>query len=674
MVSAIKEVVEQDKPIEFKLKVLGRTLEHFGVQMYKQRPAAIAELIANSWDADAKNVNVSLPSASWDSAAAQIIIEDDGCGMDAETIQEAYLVLGRNRRAHGPNAGLTPNGRKVMGRKGIGKLAGFGIADVMKVETWKDGVGTQFVLRLTDLLLDDAEVRNVEIRGEHFTPSKTNSASGTRVILEGLRNKTVLAPHDLGRSLSRRFSRIVKGQMLISVNDKSIPDPLADYEILHEFPNNFPSDLETDTLESGNTVRYGYSYTRETIKNSELAGFTIMVHGKTAQAPPFFFRIENTASGQHATKYISGVIEADFLDDGIDTSTDIVSTDRQEVDWDNPACRELLEWGQKLARRCLAECTELRGQHKAKELSLNASIKDRIERLDSGSRKQVHKLIGAITYTDPDDARAKDLVEALLKVFEFRQFHDMVDEIEEVAQNPEKLRDRLEVIQEWKILESRAIYEVIHGRLAVIDLYEKALAANAAETAHCIGQTNLHDAIGRFPWLLDPDYNVFTEEISISKLLREWFEEDCDEEARERIDFCAIGDDREVLVVEIKRSGHAVEHEEIQRLERYMERIRKTTDRRVNGLLIYGGTLNIAKQTRREYLDREDLTLRKWSDIFETTKRRYKRFRAILQGEVDHPDSKSAEGEIRQMRNVMQTGSFYRDKEERSKGLGSQEL
>jgi len=42
----------------FHITVLGRTLEHLGTQMYKRRDVAIAELVANCWDAGAENVAI----------------------------------------------------------------------------------------------------------------------------------------------------------------------------------------------------------------------------------------------------------------------------------------------------------------------------------------------------------------------------------------------------------------------------------------------------------------------------------------------------------------------------------------------------------------------------------------------------------------------------------------
>src|SRR5688572_13829391 len=84
---------------DFHLTVLGRTLEHLGVQMYKRRDVAIAELVANCWDAGASNVWITAPERGVYSAdRSSIIITDDGEGMNADQVENEYLVVGRNRR------------------------------------------------------------------------------------------------------------------------------------------------------------------------------------------------------------------------------------------------------------------------------------------------------------------------------------------------------------------------------------------------------------------------------------------------------------------------------------------------------------------------------------------------------------------------------------------------
>ena len=87
--------------LKLHLSVLGRTLEHLGTQMYKRRDVAIAELVANAWDACASNTRITLPETGYDPANSVIEIVDDGIGMTAESVQSDFLVIGRNRRRAG---------------------------------------------------------------------------------------------------------------------------------------------------------------------------------------------------------------------------------------------------------------------------------------------------------------------------------------------------------------------------------------------------------------------------------------------------------------------------------------------------------------------------------------------------------------------------------------------
>ena len=119
---------------EFNLKILGRTIEHLGTQMYKHRAPSVAELVANCWDAGAKNVWIQIPpEADYDPLSSIVSVMDDGEGMSSGDVQDHYLVIGRNRRLDDKG---TSHGRKVMGRKGIGKLAGFGLASKATITTW----------------------------------------------------------------------------------------------------------------------------------------------------------------------------------------------------------------------------------------------------------------------------------------------------------------------------------------------------------------------------------------------------------------------------------------------------------------------------------------------------------------------------------------------------------
>jgi hypothetical protein len=321
--------------------------------MYKRRDVAIAELVANAWDAGAKNVRLIIPTEDYDQETSSIEILDDGSGMTATAVQTEFLVIGRNRRTDT----TASSNRTVMGKKGIGKLAGFGMAKVMEITTWTGNETTYFVLDLSRLKAVDGKSTDMPIEGEAISrPERCKSASGTRILLRELKHKTPPDIPKLTNALARRFSARIRGEMAIYVNGEPIGEPSINFDL--RFPE---SGEETATLPSGKTVSYHYAFAKETIKSPELRGFTIYVRGRTAQAPPFFFDVEGTASGQHSTKYVTGSIEADFLDEGIDDASDVISTDRQHIDWELPEVAELRTWGEALARKALRECAEMKG-------------------------------------------------------------------------------------------------------------------------------------------------------------------------------------------------------------------------------------------------------------------------------------------------------------------------
>lgn len=132
------------------LRFHGRVLDHLGIQMYHSPVAAIAELISNAWDADATVVLVSLPASK--ASTSTFVIEDDGIGMTLEECQSRFLNVGYNRRGKKADA-RTPGGRPPMGRKGIGKFAGFGVAQIVEVTTTSKVTGetTRFSLDIRDL-------------------------------------------------------------------------------------------------------------------------------------------------------------------------------------------------------------------------------------------------------------------------------------------------------------------------------------------------------------------------------------------------------------------------------------------------------------------------------------------------------------------------------------------
>ena len=92
--------------------------------------------------------------------------------------------------------------------------------------------------------------------------------------------------------------------------------------------------------------------------------------------------------------------------------------------------------------------------------------------------------------------------------------------------DPEELERLLAHLKEWRVLESRAILEIIKGRLGITEKFHSMIVNNAAEIAGSKGDDNMHDLLAGHPWLLNPEWQILAEEKSISKQLREWNAED----------------------------------------------------------------------------------------------------------------------------------------------------
>ena len=97
-----------------KITFAGRFIDLLGHQMYGGPVPSVAEFIANSWDADAKKVDITIPE-DITKPDAEIIIRDFGEGMLFEEINEYYLTIGYERR-------LSRGERTTSGR--IGKQIG----------------------------------------------------------------------------------------------------------------------------------------------------------------------------------------------------------------------------------------------------------------------------------------------------------------------------------------------------------------------------------------------------------------------------------------------------------------------------------------------------------------------------------------------------------------------
>ena len=218
------------------LRFSHNVVEHLGLKLYQNKPTnVIAEVISNSWDADATKVEVNTLMTGAD---RWIAVHDDGHGMTRAELASSYLIIGLARRvkADEKSVGL----RRLMGRKGIGKLAPFGIARQMDVLTCAiaNDQPTVYWLRfnLDELLkhtdsyppiavvsdgkLDelplDKDPTGGQVKGwRQFIQGKN---TGTLILMTNLSLGRALNDEQLIDSLGHRFTITVGHHFKVSVN------------------------------------------------------------------------------------------------------------------------------------------------------------------------------------------------------------------------------------------------------------------------------------------------------------------------------------------------------------------------------------------------------------------------------------------------------------------------
>ena len=151
----------------------GRLIMSIGKDLIKDLPAALVELVKNSYDADASYVKITYQK---NEKELKIIIEDNGHGMSEDIVLNAWMVPSTDFKLKQKNS---PNGRTYQGRKGIGRYAVSLLGNKLELITIKDCSKT---IANFDWSEFNSEKKLSEIPIV-ITTEKTNQANGTKLII-----------------------------------------------------------------------------------------------------------------------------------------------------------------------------------------------------------------------------------------------------------------------------------------------------------------------------------------------------------------------------------------------------------------------------------------------------------------------------------------------------------
>ncbi len=165
-------------------KISPRILIHLGEDLIRNESIAILELVKNSYDACA---SLCLVEFNFENGKlSEIIIEDDGIGMDKEIINNAWLVVGTDNKKDLSNTNVC--NRIPLGEKGIGRLGVHKLGKKIDLTSKKEN-SNEIQLYIDWTKLEGAkkiEDFPIEIK-ENKTPKYFKNSTGTKIIIKDLK-------------------------------------------------------------------------------------------------------------------------------------------------------------------------------------------------------------------------------------------------------------------------------------------------------------------------------------------------------------------------------------------------------------------------------------------------------------------------------------------------------
>ncbi|MCE2517093.1 MAG: ATP-binding protein [Alphaproteobacteria bacterium] len=501
--------------------------------MYSSIPAVLSEVVANAWDADSKNVRI-----DFDYSNNIIEITDDGHGMSEQDLNFKFLHIGYQKRENGESVTAKKN-RPVMGRKGIGKLSLFSIADTIEVHSVKDGVKNGLrmkLLEIKDAISNGDETVNQQYHPAEVSQSEININVGTKIIISDLRKNINRSENFLKTRLARRFTVIgPKYDFIVKINDVEITKSDRNYFpkiqylwLLGDDNDNYVEQSENAeevskieniiTLDKKKYKVSGWIGTLRSVGDAKdpggesLNNISIMVRGKAAQED---ILNEFGDAGIYA-QYIVGEIHADFLDD--DLQEDIATTSRQKLIEDDPRYQALREYLKNVLGKIRASWSDFRNEKGEVEARKNPKINAWMESLDVDSRKIAKRIFGKIHQMGLKESHQNELFAQsviVIEGFKYKKKLSILNDFEEITS--ENIEMFSTVFSEIDEIEAAHYYQITKGRMDIIYKLQKMVCNNELEKT-------LQNYLFEHLWLLDPTWDRTTDTPVMEQTVKKEFE------------------------------------------------------------------------------------------------------------------------------------------------------
>ena len=514
------------KPTTLTMKLDRNVLKHLGIKLYSSVPAVLSEAVANAWDADAEEVRIDICKENGQDV---VIITDNGSGMTCDDLANKFLVVGYERRTSKSDDATPKHKRHPMGRKGIGKLSLFSIAQNIEVHSKKGGEKTAISMDRDKLAGGLGEYKLPVLPDNRFRnfPHK----NGTCIVISSLDKKRTIASIPLLRKrLARRFTLPCTEAMKIILNGTSVTvkdrDYFAKLDYMFQYgdkeyakcclhlpenmvktrKNHFNTKGEADS--NGKYSIQGWiGFARPTKANEKSKPTAtpakqgenqvlVMVREKQAKADI----LKDFGISSFFGQYVFGEISADFLDETCEE--DIATSSRQDIREDDPRYIALCKFMRSEAWQLQEPWDTLRSQEgmdKARELLPQPDFNQMLDDMSNDEKRQLRTLFGRINRVP--DGGDKKLFACGLYVFERFRRNNALDALKHVDIN--NAGEFIKIAESLGELEAADYYAIAKTRLGVISKLGENVDINVLEEC-------LKKLLYKNLWLLSPSWERAT--------------------------------------------------------------------------------------------------------------------------------------------------------------------
>ena len=452
-------------------------------ETYRSLEYAIKELVDNAYDADSESVRITFPKELEPEPVIEIV--DDGTGMKENEVRSEYLNVANSRTSR--KGSITRGkGRKVKGRKGIGKFAGLMVAQIMEVETFAAGKRTQVIIDKNELAKGHYDLEKVPL--PISVDECDEEKHGTTITLIGLnRNLNYPNAEKMKEILMHEYGR--EHNFDIFINDEKIG-------VLDLQGQSYTKDLVID----GKKATLNYTITTKPVKYS---GIVTKVGGK-AIGRPVNYLSEDDLIPKKLQGRVYGEIICDDLEDDVTAdwgaiveNNKLFSTIQTETEIElKKSVDEVFVTDMKMARA--------RYQRKIlKELEKLPEYKQPF------AKKALFKTLEKF-YGETEE-RINTVISVMISAMEKDHYWDIISNIEDTRNSDIEIF--ASALSEFGLLEMSIITSQAINRLRYLD--ELSILIHEPKTL----EKDVHKALENSTWILGDDYSVLFSDTNLKSAI-----------------------------------------------------------------------------------------------------------------------------------------------------------